>query len=157
MKNMVFAVALGAAILGSEAGAQTVQPTGPGAPGAQVAPRASGPMHGRMQADRTREQAQQMAVAMFQRYDVNGDGVVTREEAQQALAQAAAKRGEAGDANQGGGRAQRMLGRMFGDAASVTLAQFEGQALARFDRQDLNRDGIVTQAERQQGWQNRAQ
>jgi hypothetical protein len=157
MKKMLVAVALGAAILGSEAGGQTAQPTVPAGPGAQVAPRAAGPMHGRMQGDRTRQQAQQMAVDMFQRYDVNGDGVVTREEAQQALAQVAAKRGEAGDAEQAGGRAQRMLARMFGDAASVTIAQFEGQALARFDREDSNRDGVVTQAERQQRWANRGQ
>ena len=157
MKNMLVAVALGAAILGSEAGAQTVQPTVPAAPGAQVAPRAAGPMRARTQGDRTRQQAQQMADAMFQRFDANGDGVLTREEAQQALDQAAAVRGDAGEADQGAGRAQRMLGRMFGDAASVTIAQFEGQALARFDREDSNRDGVVTQAERQQRWANRGQ
>jgi len=30
------------------------------------------------------------------------------------------------------------------------LKQFEDQQLARFDRQDLNHDGVVTGAERQQ-------
>jgi hypothetical protein len=39
---------------------------------------------------------------------------------------------------------------LFGDAASVTQAQFEAQALARFDRQDLDRDGVVTADERRQ-------
>ena len=46
---------------------------------------------------------------------------------------------------------------MLGDAVSVTLAQFENQALTRFDREDLNHDGVVTVAERRQGWANRGQ
>ena len=36
------------------------------------------------------------------------------------------------------------------DAQSITLQQAEAQALARFDRDDLNHDGVVTAAERQQ-------
>jgi hypothetical protein len=43
-----------------------------------------------------------------------------------------------------------MIERMFGDAQSVTLQQFEAQSLARFDAADLNHDGVVTAAERQQ-------
>ena len=43
-----------------------------------------------------------------------------------------------------------MIARVFGDAQAITLVQFEGQALARFDRQDLNHDGVVTADERQQ-------
>ncbi len=43
-----------------------------------------------------------------------------------------------------------MIDRMFGDAQSLTLQQAEAQALARFDREDLNHDGTVTAAERQQ-------
>jgi hypothetical protein len=39
---------------------------------------------------------------------------------------------------------------LFGQGDSVTQAQFEAQALARFDRQDLNHDGTVTADERQQ-------
>jgi len=156
MKTMIFAVALGASVLGTQALAQQVQPTSPVAPqAAPVAPQAQGRTGGRMQADRTREQAQQMADGMFQRYDTNHDGILTRDEAQQALAQATAARG--GDGDEGSGRAQRMLDRMFGGAAQVTLAQLEGLALARFDREDLNHDGVVTAAERHQGWANRAQ
>ena len=98
-----------------------------------------------------------MADTMFQRFDINRDGVLTRDEAQQALSQATSARPNSGEGDQSGGRAQRMLGRMFGDAPSVTLAQFEGQALARFDREDLNRDGVVTAAERQQARANRGQ
>jgi Skp family chaperone for outer membrane proteins len=147
MNKMLFAAAFGAALIGSQSAASPAQPP---------AQAGQAPAGGRMQAERTRQQAQQMADSMFQRFDLNGDGVLGRDEAQQALAQAAAARGD--DVNDAGsGRTQRMLERMFGQAQSVTLAQFEAQALARFDRQDVNRDGIVSAAERQQGWAKRAQ
>ena len=93
-----------------------------------------------LQADQTRQQAQQRADLMFQRLDTNHDGSVTREEAQKA--------GPA--TGRGGARVERLMTRLFGDAQSVTQAQFEAQALARFDRQDLNHDGTVTADERQQ-------
>ncbi|MFL6784667.1 MAG: hypothetical protein ACJ8E0_00205, partial [Sphingomicrobium sp.] len=48
------------------------------------------------------------------------------------------------------GRMQRMIGQAFGTAQSLTLQQFEAQALSRFDASDLNHDGTVTAAERQQ-------
>jgi hypothetical protein len=92
---------------------------------------------GGMRQDITRQQAQQMADAMFQRFDANHDGVVTRAEAEQA-------------GSQDGDRAQHMIDRVFGAAQSLTLAQFEGQSLARFDRDDANHDGVVTGAERAQ-------
>jgi Ca2+-binding EF-hand superfamily protein len=92
---------------------------------------------GWMQQDMTRAQAQQMADSMFQRLDANHDGTVTRDEAQQMAAQS-------------GGRGGRMLDRVFGNAQSQTLQQFETQSLARFDAEDLNHDGTVTAAERQQ-------
>jgi hypothetical protein len=145
MKTFLFVAALGAGFLATGAMAQPVTP-----------PPAAPAMHNRMQADRTRADAQQIADAMFQRFDVNHDGVLTRYEAQAALAQAAAARG-GDDSSEGDGRSQRMLDRMFGDAQSATQAQFEAQALARFDREDLNHDGVVTAAERKQGWANRAQ
>lgn len=98
-----------------------------------------GGRNGRMQQDMTREQARQMADQMFQRFDLNHDGVVTRDEAQQALSQfGVGKRGE------------RMMERMFGNSQSLTLQQAEAQALTRFDRDDLNHDGVVTGTERQQ-------
>lgn len=93
-----------------------------------------------LQADRTRSQAQQMADTLFQRLDANHDGTLTRQEAEQASG-AMGGRGE---------RAQRMITRAFGDGQSVSLADFEARALARFDRQDLNHDGVVTGDERQQ-------
>jgi len=43
-----------------------------------------------------------------------------------------------------------MIEQAFGSSQSITLQQFEAQSLARFDAQDLNHDGVVTAAERQQ-------
>ena len=123
MKTLLVTVALGAAMVSSGAFAQDSQGG-----------------RGRWMQDQTRAQAQQQADALFQRFDLNHDGVVTREEAQQAAAQFGA----------GGERVQRMIDRFFGSAQSVTLQQFEAQQLARFDRDDANHDGVVTVAERQQ-------
>lgn len=117
MKKLVVTIALGASIISTGAMAQG----------------------GWAMQDQTRQQAQQMADSMFQRFDANHDGTVTRQEAQQAAAQFGA-----------GDRAQRMIDRVFGDAQALTLQQFEAQALARFDRDDANHDGVVTAAERQQ-------
>ena len=117
MKTLLVSIALGATIISTQAIAQE--------------------RGGFMQQDMTRAQAQQMADSMFQRFDTNHDGVVTRDEAQQAAAQF-------------GGRGQRMIDRVFGAAQSLTLQQFEAQSLARFDRDDLNHDGVVTAGERQQ-------
>lgn len=117
MKTLLVGIALGAAVIST----QTLAQDG----------------GGWAQQDMTRAQAQQRADAMFQRIDANHDGIVTRQEAEQAAAQF-------------GDRGTRMVDRMFGDAQSVTLQQAEAQALARFDRQDLNHDGVVTSAERQQ-------
>jgi Ca2+-binding EF-hand superfamily protein len=117
MKTLLVTIALGAMVISTQALAQE--------------------RGGWMQQDMTRAQAQQMADAMFQRIDLNHDGVVTRDEAQQA-------------ASKFGQRGERMVDRLFGDAQSVTLQQAETQALARFDRDDANHDGVVTAAERQQ-------
>ena len=95
------------------------------------------------QRDQTRAEVQQRADMMFQMIDANHDGTVTKDEAQAALA----------NFGGGGGRAgmmQRMIDRTFASAPSVTQAQFEAMMLARFDAQDLNHDGVVTAAEREQ-------
>jgi Ca2+-binding EF-hand superfamily protein len=120
MKTLLASIALGATILSTPALAQE-----------------SGGHGGRMQEDMTRSEAQQMTDAMFQRFDTNHDGTLTLAEAQQASAQF-------------GGRGGRMIERMFGGAQSITLQQAEAQALAHFDAMDLNHDGTVTAAERQQ-------
>jgi hypothetical protein len=122
MRKLFFTVALGAAIASTPALAQD-----------------HGGGRGGWMQDMTRAQAQQMADGMFQRFDANHDGTVTREEAQQVASQFG-----------GGDRIQKMIDRTFGTAQSLTLQQFEAQALARFDRDDLNHDGTVTSAERQQ-------
>ena len=96
-----------------------------------------------LRADTTRQQAQQRADMMFQQLDANHDGVITRQEAEQAAAQMG---------GQGGGkRFAGVIDRLFSQSDSVSQAQFQGQALSRFDRQDLNHDGVVTADERQQG------
>lgn len=122
MKKLLITLAIGATIVSTAAAAQD-----------------QGGGRGMWMQDMTRAQAQQMADGMFQRFDANHDGTVTRKEAEAAMAQFG-----------GGERAERMLDRIFGTAQSVTLQQFEAQSLARFDAQDLNHDGTVTAAERQQ-------
>lgn len=93
----------------------------------------------------TRAQARQFADMMFQRFDLNHDGVITRDEAEQARAQLSQ-----GRAVKAGAKAEKMIDRIFGTAQSVTQSQFEAMALAKFDRQDLNHDGVVTPDERHQ-------
>jgi hypothetical protein len=109
---------------------------------------------GFMQRDQTRAEAQQRADMMFQMMDTNKDGVVTKAEAEQVLAQFQSMRGGdnggRGGGRGGGGRMQRMIDEAFATSQSLTLQQFEAQALARFDAADLNHDGVVTAAEREQ-------
>ena len=129
MNKLFLAIALGATIVSTQAGAQD--------------------QRGGWMQDQTRQQAQQRADMMFQMLDANKDGTVTKAEADQALAQFQAARG-ADNRGRGAGRMQRMIDQAFGASQSVTLQQFEAQSLARFDAADLNHDGTVTAAERQQ-------
>jgi len=124
MKKWLVTIALGAAMLSTQAFAQD----------------GAGEHGGRAMQDMTRAQAQQRADMMFQRFDLNHDGTVTRQEAEQARTALGF----------GGQRVEKMIAQAFGDAQSLTLQQFEAQALTRFDRDDLNHDGVVTVAERQQ-------
>jgi len=129
-------IATAAVALASPAGAQDVAPAQP-----QATPAPEANLRGNwLQADQTRQQALQRADMMFQRLDSNKDGTLTREEAQSAGPQM----------GRGGARVERLMARLFGNAQSVTQAQFEAQALARFDRADLDHNGVVTAAERQQ-------
>ena len=120
MRTLLAGIALGAAIISTSAIAQEAG--------------------GSMQQDMTLQQAQQRADQMFQRFDVNHTGLITRQQAEQMAAQF-------------GDRGQRMVDRIFGSAQSLTLQQFEAQQLARFDAMDLNHDGTVTAAEREQARQ----
>ena len=133
MNKLLIPFALGTALISVHASAQPA-----GGEGGQW-----------IQRDQTRQQAQQRADMMFQMLDSNNDGTVTRAEAEQALAQFQASRG--GDnGGRGSGRMQRMIDQAFAASPSLTLQQFEAQALARFDAADLNHDGVVTAAEREQ-------
>ena len=109
---------------------------------------AQGAGGGFMQRDQTRQEAQQRADMLFQMLDANHDGVVTRSEAEQAASQFASRGGDNGARS--ADRMQRMIEGAFGTSQSITLQQFEARALARFDAQDLNHDGVVTALERQQ-------
>lgn len=134
MKKLLATIALGATVISAPVLAQ--------APG--------GGRGGWMQHDQTRAEAQRRADMLFQMLDANKDGSVTKAEAQQALAGFQAARGGGDNGGRGAGRMQRMIDQAFATSQSLTLQQFEAQSLARFDAADLNRDGTVTAAERQQ-------
>lgn len=102
------------------------------------------------------------AAQMFDRIDANGDGMVSRAEFDAHRAERAERRGERRAERQGrrgdrmarrGGRGQRgemMLRRADTDGSgTVSQAEFQAAALARFDRVDADSDGIVTAAEKQ--------
>jgi hypothetical protein len=131
MKTILAALAVAAAVISAPALAQ------------------EGARGGYMQKDQTRTEAQQRADMLFQMLDANKDGTVTKAEADESVAQFEAARGD-DDRGRGAGRMQRMIHQAFGTAQSVTLQQFEAQALARFDAADLNHDGTVSAAEREQ-------
>ena len=130
MNKLFLAVAVGATIASVQASAQP-------APG----------QGGGWQQDMTRQQSQQMADTMFQQLDANHDGAVTRAEADQAAAQFTAAHGDF-ERRPWRRPISTPIEQVFGTAQSLTLAQFEAAALARFDAQDLNHDGIVSAAER---------
>ena len=87
----------------------------------------------------TLAQFEAQALARFDAMDLNHDGTVTRQEVDQA---------RSAMGNGGGKRVDKMVERIFGDSQSITMQQFEAQAMAKFDREDVNHDGVVTAAER---------
>ena len=102
-------------------------------------------------ADLTRAQARDRADVLFATFDRNGDGVVTREEAQRVGRKLMLQRAATGrDSAPGiGGHTLRFLEQRFATAETVTKAQFEDALLAHFDEMDTDHDGILTAAERQ--------
>jgi hypothetical protein len=107
----------------------------------------------------------QRADRMFDRLDLDRNGSITREEMSQARAQRDERRAERGPRPGGpgmrgrrgpgagpGGPAMRGGGmrgqRLFGEQGFVTAEQMRERALARFDRADANRDGVLTADER---------
>ena len=118
---------------------------------------------------RGEQRRQQRAERMFDRLDLDRNGSITREEMAQARAQHQARRGERGARPGGPGMRHRRMGmhhggpggpggpggrgmrgqRLFGEQGFATAEQFRARALARFDRVDADRNGVVTAAERQ--------
>lgn len=100
---------------------------------------------------------------MFERLDTNRDNMISRQEFDQAQAMRGQQRAMRGQ--RAGMRGQRMAMRgmrmgMLRQADAnrdqrISLAEAEAAALQRFDRIDRNRDGRITQDERQQQWQMR--
>lgn len=104
---------------------------------------------------------------MFDHLDLDRNGSITREEMSRAHAQRRERRAERGEAAErremrgmrgmrghgGGGFHGPRQGRaaaMFGEQGFITREQMQAQALARFDRQDTDRNGVVTAEERGQ-------
>jgi Ca2+-binding EF-hand superfamily protein len=133
MKQLIIAIACGAAVLSTGAGAQGADAT--------------------QQPDMTRDQARARADQLFQMFDVNHDGVVTRNEARTLGKRLLMQRAATGrDVAPGiGGHTLRFLERAFAGMQSVTQQQFEDALLAHFDQMDVDHDGILTSAERQEG------
>jgi Ca2+-binding EF-hand superfamily protein len=87
------------------------------------------------------------ATARFDRIDANSDGAISREE----FAAVGAMRGIGRGEGRGGrmGRGGAMIGAADADSnGTVTQAEFNTAALARFDAADANDDGTVSRAER---------
>jgi len=132
MKTVIAVTALGAAIAAAQPPAQSFAPT-------------------EQQPDLTREQALQRADARFDQFDVNRDGLVTREEASRVGRKLLLLRASTGrDVAPGiGGHTLRFLERRFAGLQAVTRQQFEDAFLAHFDQMDVDHDGILTAAERE--------
>ena len=114
---------------------------------------------------RREQRFEQRADRVFDRLDLDRSGSVTRAEFEQARGQLREWRGERraerGENRRGrfarrGQRAHAIrAGRLFGEQGFITREQYNERALARFDRQDSNRDGTVTVAERRESFQDR--
>lgn len=108
-------------------------------PVASAAPPAARPTDPWGDAPVTREQSQAKAGEMFDKLDTNHDGVIREAEEEAAVAQA--------------GPAGRMIGFALQRAdengdGKLTRQEFLTSQQARFDRQDMDKDGKLTKAER---------
>jgi Ni/Co efflux regulator RcnB len=131
MKKLLSAVALIAAVAAEPALAQSADSAS-------------------QQPDLTRNQALERADQLFDRFDLNHDGVVTRDEAERLGHKLMLQRAATGrDPAQGlGGHTLRVLKQRFSAAETVDRGQFEEAMLEHFDEMDVNHDGILTAAER---------
>jgi len=131
MKMLIIASALGATVAATQPVAQPLQPL--------------------QQRDLSRAQARDRADQLFERFDLNHDGYVTRGEAQLLGGKLLLLRASTGrDVAPGiGGHTLRFLKHRFAGVEAATRQQFEAAFLAHFDQMDVNRDGILTAAERE--------
>ena len=104
------------------------------------------------QPDLSREQALERADQLFDRFDLNHDGLVTRDEAERLGRKLMLQRAATGrDPAHGlGGHTLRCLKHRFAGVDAVTKQQFEDAMLEHFDGMDVNHDGILTAAEREE-------
>jgi hypothetical protein len=104
------------------------------------------------QPDLTRNEALERADQLFDRFDLNHDGLVTRDEAERLGRKLMLQRAATGrDPAHGlGGHTLRFLKRRFSGVEAVTRQQFEQAMLEHFDEMDVNHDGILTAAEREE-------
>lgn len=166
-KTFTLSLAAGALLLAGTAIAQTPAARSTATPAATPAPAA----------EMTRDAAQQRAAQMFTRLDANADGQLDTADRQARVETTATARFDRIDANSDGaisreefaavdalrgngrgegrggegrmGRGGAMIGAADADSnGTVTQAEFNTAALARFDAADANDDGTVSRAER---------
>ena len=114
---------------------------------------------GRVTAEEARQAHESRRAERRQRFEARLAELTPEQRAriEQRRAERRERRGEAGEhrgrrgGEHGGFRGQRM----FGEQGFVTLEQMRERALARFDRLDADRDGILTADERRQGREHR--
>lgn len=123
-----------------------------------MSPQTPAPASDTVKRDISRTQALQRADDLFAMFDVNHDGIMTKEEAQQVGERLLLQRETSGkDSAPGiGGHTLKFLERAFADVESVSRPQFEQAFLRHFDAMDLNHDGVLTEAERDQARGQRA-
>jgi Ca2+-binding EF-hand superfamily protein len=138
MCKVLIAIAVGAIMLSTGAAAHRHAPV-----------RASG-VH--QQPELTREQALAQADQLFDMFDLNHDGVISRAEAQKLGRKLMRARMETGtDMAPGlGGHTLHFLEERFATETQVTRPELESAMLAHFDQMDVNHDGILTTAEREE-------
>lgn len=90
----------------------------------------------------TRDQVIAVSASTFDQLDLNHDGFITRAEAEQARA-ALAK----GPDSNGSKKAEEFLDIVFAAGPQIDQKTFVAAAVARFDANDPNHDGVITFAE----------